>query len=532
MFILARYIIREHIGPFFFALSLIMTMLVLNFVLQAMKYIIGKGISIPVIFEFIAYNLAGIIVLVVPMSILVATIMAFGRLSSDNEITAMKAGGINFYKLIIPVVILSGIITYGLFVFNDEILPVANHHARVLKKNIQTKRPTMTIEPGVYLDGVENFTMIVENKDELGSSIYGITIFDKTQRDAARTITAEKGQIEIEEENEDMIITLENGEIHDMNPRKPDNYQRISFTKYRVTVKVENLTLKKSDESFHNEREKNISQLMEDVQRYKNERDKHLDKVVKAVEKDPEVIAQLDEKGKHYFHRFFLDYSFLDDINAVFTSLNLAEDTTENKFQTRFRDSAHTRVLTLVKHLSDSIRKPSVVLKRDMGFEDSIRRIGAGIQLPDTAATKAAFTVQQVASALNSTNNYQRLMDQLMVEVNKKYSIPVACIVFVMLGAPLGVMARKGNLGIAGGISLFFFIAYYFCLILGENFADRQLLNPFVAMWFMNILLGSVGVILIYQTASEKDFGIVAFLRTVFYKIYNAIRRTDKKELH
>ncbi|MCB0834187.1 MAG: LptF/LptG family permease, partial [Bacteroidetes bacterium] len=86
MFVVARYILREHIGPFFFAFSLITSMLLLNFILQAMKYIIGKGISMQIILEFIAYNLAGILVLVVPMSVLVATIMAFGRLSSDNEV--------------------------------------------------------------------------------------------------------------------------------------------------------------------------------------------------------------------------------------------------------------------------------------------------------------------------------------------------------------------------------------------------------------------------------------------------------------
>ena len=115
MRILSRYIIREHIGPFFFALSIITAMLVLNFVLQAMRYIIGKGIGFGVIMEFIAYNLAWIMVLVVPMAILVSTIMAFGRLSSDNEITAMKAGGISFYRLIVPVLLIAALIMTGVF---------------------------------------------------------------------------------------------------------------------------------------------------------------------------------------------------------------------------------------------------------------------------------------------------------------------------------------------------------------------------------------------------------------------------------
>ena len=106
----------------------------------------------------------------------------------------------------------------------------------------------------------------------------------------------------------------------------------------------------------------------------------------------------------------------------------------------------------------------------------------------------------------------------------------MACIVFVMLGAPLGVKARRGNLGIAGGISLFFFIAYYFCLILGENLADRQLLNPFFAMWFMNFILGLLGLILIYQTTTETDFGFISSFRTVGTKIKNLAGSKIRKQ--
>lgn len=501
-----------------------MTMLVLNFVLQAMRYIIGKGISFQVIFEFIAYNLAGIVVLVVPMSILVATIMAFGRLASDNEITAIKAGGINFYKLIIPVLIVSAVITYGLFVFNDRILPIANHHARVLKKNIQTKRPTLTIEPGIYLEGIENFSLLVDNKDELGSAIYGITIYDRTQRDAVRTITAEKGNIEIEEENEDMIIILENGEIHEMNPRRPDQYQKIHFAKYKVIVKVENLSLKKNDESYHNEREKNITQLMEDVRRFKNERDKQMDRVVKNMETRPELINRLDDRSKEYFNKYLLNPSFPDRVSDLFMRVNLESDTSEKKNQTQLDEKLQNDIKMILSMRFDSLRSVPSGIKNRTIRPDSINRHVAG-SLTDSSAQMDAFYLQQITTALNSTNNYQRLMDQMMVEVNKKYSIPMACIVFVMLGAPIGVKARRGNLGIAGGISLFFFIAYYFCLILGENFADRQLLNPFVAMWFMNFVLGLIGILLIYQTASERDFGILAALKWLLNNVISALNK-------
>jgi lipopolysaccharide export system permease protein len=496
MFLLPRYIIREHIGPFLFAFSIIASMLVLNFVLQAMRYIIGKGIGLQIILEYIAYNLAWIIVLVVPMSILVATIMAFGRLASDNEITAIKAGGVHFYALIVPVLLVASLVTYGLIRFNDDVLPAANHKARVLKKNIQSKRPTLSIEPGVFLDGIENFSLLIENKDELGSGIYGITIFDKSDRSSLRTITAERGTLEMEEVREAMILTLENGEIHELNVRRINAYERVRFRRHRVIVPVENMTLKKSDETYYNEREKTIDQLIEEVRRHRSEQTVQLGRAVRALNEEPSLMGSLDTKQQRAVSRFLLGGSLFDRISDYFVTLHMPADPRTDTIPLTLSEQA----VSLYAHvrgdsmLADSIKRASAVaapISKEIGRPDT------------TAARNRAASTQQVTSGLTTALTYQRMIDQLMVEVNKKYSIPFACVVFVLIGAPIGVKARRGNLGIAGGISLFFFIAYYFCLVLGEDYADRQLLNPFFAMWFPNIALGIVGMMLTWQTASE-----------------------------
>lgn len=474
-----------------------------------------------IILEFIAYNLAGILVLVVPMSVLVATIMAFGRLSSDNEVTALKAGGIHFLKLVLPVIIVSGCLTVALFLFNDRILPVANHNARVLKRNIQAKRPTLSIEPGIFLEGIENFSLIVDNKDELGSAIYGVTIFDKTQRHEQRTITAKSGQLVIDEADESMILTLDNGEIHEVQPHRPNSYRKIVFSKYKVVVPVENLSIKRTDESFHNEREKSSGQLMEDVSRYKAEKDKNLARVVETLSAMPELAGELNDRSRSYLDRHLLEKTLADHVSDAFTLINLPDDTVA--YVTTLTDSA---ALAVQAALADTSRKPTLEIPASI-ISPTGRPLGPGI---DSVLVRQKFNTQQIVTSLNSANNYQRLMDQIMVEVNKKYSIPMACIVFVMLGAPLGVKARRGNLGIAGGISLFFFIAYYFCLILGENLADRQLLNPFFAMWFMNFILGLLGLILIYQTTTETDFGFISSFRTVGTKIKNLAGSKIRKQ--
>ncbi len=518
MWILSRYILREHIGPFFFALSIITAMLVLNFVLQAMRYIIGKGIRLGVIMEFIVYNLAWIMVLVVPMAILVSTIMAFGRLSSDNEITAMKAGGIGFYRLIFPVLFAAGAVMIGVFYFNDQILPVANHKARILKKSIQTKRPTLSLQPGVFLDGIENYSLLVENKDEFGAAIYGVTIFDRSTQGTVRTITARQGAIEMDEASESMIVSLEDGELHEFQYSRQDQYQRMKFSAYRIVIPVENMTLKKTEENYLNDREKTVVQLMSDVEHRLDEKQRRVNTVHQILNEDPAAASGLDPRSRKILSDQVFRESWLDRISDGFMNFNLSartdsvaretviplDESLRDEIMMRLRDTAGT-----ARNETGSAGLPLELNPRFMN------RLPIGEAKRDSVSKSRNANIQQLVSNLSALSNYQRMVDQLMIEVNKKYSIPVACLIFVLLGAPIGVKARKGNLGIAGGISLFFFIAYYFCLVLGEDYGDRQLLNPFFAMWFPNIILGVTGIVLTWQTASERTFG--------FHRVFPAI---------
>ncbi|HNO12450.1 MAG TPA: LptF/LptG family permease, partial [bacterium] len=95
----------------------------------------------------------------------------------------------------------------------------------------------------------------------------------------------------------------------------------------------------------------------------------------------------------------------------------------------------------------------------------------------------------------------------------------------------IGVKAKRGNLGLAAGISLFFFIAYYFCLILGEDLADRGLMNPFFAMWFMNFFLGMLGCVLIYQTVTEKTMGWLT-IRSFFHSLKLTMKSSFKRKIN
>ncbi|MDP3830753.1 MAG: LptF/LptG family permease, partial [Ignavibacteriaceae bacterium] len=124
----------------------------------------------------------------------------------------------------------------------------------------------------------------------------------------------------------------------------------------------------------------------------------------------------------------------------------------------------------------------------------------------------------QILSAAMRSEFYQNEINMFMVEIHKKYSIPFACLVFILLGAPLGVMIRKGGFGIAASISLFFFLIYWASLIGGEKLADRGIISPFWGMWAANIIMGIVGMFLTYKVAKESVHIDFDFLKKLIPK--------------
>lgn len=401
--------------------------------MRTIEQLVGKGLSLWVITQLIALNLAWMLTLAVPMAVLVSTLMAFGSLAANNEITVMKASGIGLYKLIMPVLIVSTILTYLLIVFNNDVLPEANHQARLLLGDISRTKPTFILESGKFSEDISGVKILVKKTYENSNNLDGIYIYDYSNPNTRNIVTAERGDIGFTSDFKNIVMNLENGEIHQLNNLNPaDKYRRIEFTKHRLLFDAEGFGFQRT--------------------------------------------------GDHALIRGDRELSSKEMRNLV--------------------DSMTIQIKTNYENLITEQQRNVLTLK-SLHYRDTT------VSMKEKSSSDSVVTIYK--KLINSGNNIsgtlrfnEQLNDQIdvyLVEIYKKYSIPFACLIFALIGAPLGYRVKKGGFGIAAGLSLSFFLVYWAALIGGEKLADRGMITPFLGMWLVNIILGIVGLYLLFKSS-------------------------------
>ena len=267
MKILSRYILKEHIAPFFFAFFTITFLLVIDYVPKITDSVMDKDISIWVALELLALNLAWMLALSVPMSALVATLMAFGRLTSDFEITAIKASGVNMIRILIPILIAGGVRTYGMVEFNDKILPDLNKKARELRGDISAMRPTLVFNSGVFITDIPGYLVLLDSIDHKTSRVKNIRISDTKDPNLPKVIIADSGYLHMTDGNKNMQFSLYDGEIHSLDINDPDNYRKVNFHNQIINISGTGSELERKESQHRSDREMPIKDMQNIVDR-------------------------------------------------------------------------------------------------------------------------------------------------------------------------------------------------------------------------------------------------------------------------
>jgi lipopolysaccharide export system permease protein len=437
--ILYRYILSRHFGPFLFAFFTLMFIFLLQFIMRFIDELLGKGLGFFVIAELIVLNLSWMLVLAVPMAVLVATLMAFGGMSANNEITAMRASGVSLYRMMAPVFLTSILLAVFLVYFNNDVLPDANHRAKTMMIDIRRKKPALTLSPGLFSRDITGYSILVRKTFEATNDLEGVTIYDYSDPEKHVVITAEHGVISFTPDYQKLIMDLRNGEIHELSLTQPSarpatgrgrQYRKIRYEKHRIIMNAEGFGFERSGEGTFSRGDRELSA--------------------------PVMQAIVDSLNN-------------DNMRLTAASSKIIDE----HFQQYLGGSA-----------------PSMSTSRQQAI--------------DAALNKARYYASILSNDLSRLKYNEDRMDEFLVEIHKKYALPAACIVFVLIGAPLGVMARRGGFGIAATLSLGFFVLYWACLIGGEKLADRGIITPFWGMWFANIVLTILGSYLTLRIGKES----------------------------
>jgi len=246
-----RYIAKEFIRPFLYSLSVIVMIFFMQITAQILPRVLYKGIDFEVVIELLVLNMASIVTLALPMSLLISSLMVFGKLSSDNEYTAMRSCGMSLFEMIPPIVSISAVIAVILMFFNANILPNANHHAVALMSDIMRKKPAALIDPGILLTDFPGYAIKIDSVTSGTGYLYGITVFTTSNSQTPVVSVADSGTLYLTKDEKYLEMTMFSGQTISEN----DNLFITEFETQRIYVENMDSEFTRSGTNQRGERE-------------------------------------------------------------------------------------------------------------------------------------------------------------------------------------------------------------------------------------------------------------------------------------
>ncbi len=451
MRILRTYILRLHLVPFVLGFGVVTFILEMDVLFDYLDLLVNRGVDPAIVGQLFVLSLGYIVALSAPCAVLVAVLMTFGRLSQDNEITALRAGGVNLGSVLLGPIAASVLLTVGLTLFNNHVLPESNHAFANLLIDIGRMRPTVKLQEGVFITDFPGYNLLVQSVNGRTNELHGVTIYQFNPGGPPRTIIAKRGLLSYTPDGHDAVLELADGEIHEVVAEEQGSrrYHRLVFKTQVIHILGAGGVLERTVRDQRSDREMSAHDL--------------------AVEA-AKVRAQYNDAY-----------------------------------------ASHAR------HLLDAGYPPQAI---DALAPDHLpwgRRVARALEAlggrRDSSAAQA-LTAPLLRTELElwglESHALRRRIAGLSVEFHKKFSLPAACVVFVLIGAPIGMRVKRAGPAVAF-VSVLFFLFYYLCLVGGEELANRLLLPPWLSMWLPNLVLGLWGI---HATLRACDLGGLVPRRT------------------
>ncbi len=447
-----------------------MFILLMLFLFKYIDDLIGKGFEWYVILELLVYASATNVAMALPLAILLSSIMTFGSLGENYELVAIKSAGISLQKAMMPLIIVVGMLSLAAFLFSDYWLPKANLKMGSLLYDVRNQKAAFLINEGIFNTSIPGYAIRVQKKDP-DQTLHDVLIYERnTSSGNINVLMAQEGHMFTTDDDQLLVLKLKNGKRYEETPGSAGTYnprQRFMRTEFKETEQRFDLSgfqMKRTDEELFksNYAMMNIRQL-----------------------------------------KFYLD------------SFNVKGDSNLR--------SAYTDLAQIAKvYRLDTINKKSPV-KPMKAYKDVLDLIPKDRKVQSLQTAKDQ--IRSVKDVLNrkqlfEMDNEVRLRG-FLIELNRKFTMAVSCLVLFFIGAPLGAIIRKGGLGLPVVMSVLFFLIYHIISTIGEKSVKEGSLSPFLGMWVAIICLSPLGIFLTYKATVDSVLFDLDIYKRWFKRVFS-----------
>jgi lipopolysaccharide export system permease protein len=434
----------------------------------------GKGLQLKILAELLFHYSLVFVPTALPLAVLLASLMTFGNMGEFSELTALKSSGIPLRRIMMPVVFLVAVVCGISFFFSNNVQPLAYRNARTLLYDIRKKRPELNIQAGTFNNDVDGFSLKIASKDPFSNKLERLLIYDHRDKTGNKSVTyADSGYMKVTPDESGMILTLFNGysynDIEEKNvsaSNKKFPFRRDQFKEQTIVIALSGFDLERTKEDLF------------------------------KVNSSTQTISQL---------RFFIDS--ISEYNNL-------------RWDNYFRDFNTTRLYTNGNPKKKADNTVKAIPLPVQPFFDSQKLLDslpyyARKEVLSKAIESVKFGINYLLQKEEYIHNEIKVVRNYQIDFHKKFTLAFCCLIFFLIGAPLGAIIRKGGLGTPAVISILFFVVYYVISISAEKFVKEDVFNIFLGMWAAIIILLPVGMFLTYKATTDS-----AILNTETYILF------------
>ncbi len=481
------FVLKSFLPLFAMTFFIVLFIVLMQFLWKYIDDLVGKGLSLEVLAELFFYAAVSMVPMALPLAILLASLMTFGNFGEKFELTAMKASGISLVRVMAPLIVLIGGIAVGAFFFQNNVLPTAQVKMWTLLFSMKQKSPELEIPEGVFYDKIPGYNLFVKEKDKETGILYDVMIYDVSRGgDQGTILLADSARLAFTPDNRYLYLHLYQGEqfenLRDQTSRDANvPFRRETFFDKQVLIPFDANFNRLDDNSMRKQYVgKNISELHHTID---------------------SVNLRLDSIGRDYTRELHNGpLAILNGGLRSFSSpgIQSAPDEVRDKKSPLILDS-------LLSKLDDSGRRMVVE-----GAMQSIRRERDDFEFK--GATMA---------------DDRKILRRHEIELLKKYTLSVACLIMFFIGAPLGAKIRKGGIGTPLVISVLLFLVYYIIDNTGYKMARDGRWIVWIGMWLSTAILAPLGIYVTYKAMNDSSVFDKDLYISLLKKIFGT--RTSRK---